>query len=96
MTMNRKHFTHVAEDVATTTTQIIASNPQRVWCLIQNNSDVPIWIKFGADAVVNEGIRLNAEGGHIEISEETGFMDEREVDAIHNDTGTKRLLITWA
>ena len=91
-----KQFTHAAVDVGLTTTELIAENHQRVWLLIQNNSDVPVWIKFGAAAVVNEGIRLNAEGGHIEISHETGFIDGRAVNGIQADAGTKRVLVTWA
>ena len=96
MTTIAKQFTHIAEDIAITSTQVIAENHQRVWLLLVNDSDETIYVKFGAAAVLNEGIRLNAEGGSLEISYETGFIDGRAVNAIHGGSGTKRLLATWA
>ena len=95
MTTERKNFTHDPIDVGTGTTLVLAENYQRVWVLLVNDSDVPIYVTFGVAAVVNEGIRLNANGGSLELSYETGFIDGRQINAIHGDTGTKRLLATW-
>ena len=96
MTTIRKNFTHVAFDVGIASAEAIEENNSRVWCLIINDSDTPIYLKWGLPAVVNEGVRLDTQGGSIELSFETGFIDNRAVNAIHGGTGTKRLLITWA
>lgn len=97
MTTQRKNFTHVPIDVATTNTVVLAESSTRTWCLLINDSDTPIYLKMdGTAAVVNEGIRLNAEGGSLEISPETGFHDIRGINAIQGDAGTKRLLVTHA
>ena len=94
MTTQPKRFVHTAVDVATTTTPVVATSTTRTWLLLVNDSDTDIYVKFGDPAVANEGIRLNAEGGSLEISHETGFIDRRAINAIHAGTGTKRLLAT--
>ncbi len=59
--------------VAVTTTQILPKNSGRVYAVIVNDSDESIYIGLGVDAVLNKGIRLNANGGSIEIDGEQPF-----------------------
>ena len=44
-------------------------------------------------SVANQGIRLSATGGSYEIGKLYGNLDTRAVNAIHNGTGNKTLLV---
>ena len=59
--------------VGNTTTQILPKNSGRVYAVIVNDSDEAIYIGLGVAAVLNKGIRLNANGGSIEIDGEQPF-----------------------
>ena len=89
-----KQLTHGAVTVGVGSTSVLASNGARVWALLINDSDEVIYVAIG-QAVLNTGIRLNAEGGSLEISTETGFHDTRAINAICA-SGSKNLLVTWA
>ena len=54
--------------IGNTSTSIAASNESRKIIALVNNSDVNIFIALGAAAVLNSGIRLNANGGNIVIA----------------------------
>lgn len=95
MTSQRKHFTHAAVTVGATTTVAMAQSDTRTWVLLVNDSDETIYVSFGAAAVMNQGIRLNAGGGALDISSETGFLDQRQINAICA-SGAKTLLVTHA
>ena len=58
-----------------------------------NDSDTDIYLKVGAAAVVNEGIRLNSGGGSWELSLEFGNLSGSVVNCIHGGAGTKTLLV---
>lgn len=81
-------------EVQKTTTLVLASQPSRTNVLLVNDSDQVIYLMFGADAVLNEGIRLNAEGGSYELSIPLGTMTDDVINAIHNGDRGKNLLIT--
>ena len=90
-------FMHTAVDVATTSTQVLAgvtSFDKRRWVLIINDSDVTIYCKLGAVAVVNEGIRINASGGSFEMSTSIRNVDLRALNCIHGGAGTKTMLVS--
>lgn len=76
--------------------QLLAADPDREWALIEDDSDTTIYIKFGVSAVVNEGTRLNANGGSFESSARLGNLDTRVVNGIFTGTGTKNVLIQSA
>lgn len=84
--------TAIAADVATASTAILAANPNRLYLLLVNDSDTPIYISLGGTAVVDQGIRLNQLGGALEMSQKEGNLYRGLVNAIHGGTGTKRLL----
>lgn len=74
---------------ANTTTEALASNGGRISALLVNDSTQPIWIKVGEDAVANEGIRLNANGGSYYITDANGNLDREAVNCIvASGTGT--------
>ena len=87
-------LTHTKVAVATSTTQLLAANADREWVLLVNDSDTVIYVKAGVAAVVNEGIRLNASGGSLELSARLGNLDTRVINAIHGGAATKNLLIS--
>jgi len=83
-----------AEAVTSSSGVVIASNVRRTYLLIQNDSNVDMYIRFGAAAGVNDGIRIGANGGSFESSLAYGNVDNRAVYAIHGDTGNKNMIIT--
>lgn len=48
---------------ANVSTQLVAANASRKWLYFVNNSGAPFFIKFGATAVVNQGIQVDSNGG---------------------------------
>ena len=67
---------------ANTTTEALAANPGRRAALIVNDSTQTIWIKIGEDAVANEGIRLNANGGSYYIAADAANYSTKVVNCI--------------
>ena len=86
--------THTAPTIGATSTAALAANANRLYALLVNDSDTPIYIKLGATAVANQGIRLNANGGSYELSEKEGNLYTGAINAIHGGTGSKQLLVT--
>jgi hypothetical protein len=86
--------THTAVNVAATSTSVIAANTNRVGLLLVNDSDTVIYIKLGAAAVANQGIRINANGSSFEMNAELGNLCNSAVYGIHASTGNKVLLVT--
>lgn len=91
------HFdtpTHTEINVNVTSTQLLAENLNRKYVLIINNSDTEIFISLGVTAVANKGILLMSKGSAFEISSMAGNLYTGVINAIHNSTGTKQVLIT--
>lgn len=79
--------------VAGATTPILPQNPGRLYALFVNDSDQVIYLKLGVDAVLNEGIRLNADGGSYEMSKGLRNLYKGEINGICA-SGGKNLLVT--
>jgi len=86
--------THTAVNVTTSTGEVLASNANRLYALLVNDSDTVIYIKLGAAAVANQGIRINANGGNYEMSAMLGNLYTGAINGIHAGTGNKVLLMT--
>ena len=84
---------HTPPSIGNTTTLALAANANREYAMFINDSDEAIYLELGDDAVMNEGIRLNAEGGSYEMSRKIGNLDTRVVNGICA-SGTKVLLVT--
>ncbi len=95
MTSQPRQLAHDLVSVGTSTGELAAANANRTYLLLQNDSDTDIYIKFGAAAVVGEGIRLNLGGGSLEISGGNGNLDTRVVNAICL-SASKDMLVTEA
>ena len=53
-------------------TTIVKRNPGRSWCLIVNDSDTDMYLRFGDDAAaLNSGLRLNVNGGSVLFGPDT-------------------------
>lgn len=85
--------THSVITVANATTAVLAKNESRQYALLINDSDEAVYIKFGAAAVVSEGIRINAAGGSYEISPAKANLYVGAINAICT-SGSKKLLVT--
>lgn len=86
--------THTTATVTTATGAALAANANRKYALVVNDSDTVIYIKIGADAAANQGIRLNADGGSFEMSHALGNLNTGAINAIHAGSGNKTLLVT--
>ena len=70
----------------------LAGNASRVYLRITNDSDTVVYVKTGASvAVVNEGMRLEANGGVLEFSRAQGALLTAAFNVIHGGTGTKNI-----
>lgn len=61
--------------VGDTSTAVVASNGERIKVILINDSNETIYLAYGADAVANQGVRLNASGGSIVEGEFTGAIN---------------------
>lgn len=86
-------ITHSELPVTTSSQQALAANANRKYAALINDSDTVMYLKTGAAAAVNEGIRINPNGGVYEMSSAIGNLYTGAINAIHGDTGTKNLLI---
>lgn len=84
--------THAKITAAITSTAAAAANADRKYLLLVNDSDATIYVKMGAAAVANEGIRINANGGSYEMSSTIGNLYTGAVNCI--SAGGKTLLVT--
>lgn len=85
--------THSVVTVGNTTTAVLAANAARTYVLLINDSDEVMYLKVGANAAANAGIRLEANGGRIEISAAQGNLMTGAINGICA-SGSKKLLVT--
>lgn len=84
--------THTTVAIGVVSDAALAANANRKYALLVNDSDSVIYLKIGAAAVANAGIRLNASGGSYEMSAQYGNLDTRVINAISSGAG-KVLLV---
>jgi len=60
-------FNNTKVSVAATSTTVLSHRSSRKYAVIVNDSNETIYLGVGEAAVLNEGIRLNANGGAWEI-----------------------------
>ena len=85
--------THSQPTIGATTTVALAANAARLYALLVNDSNEDVYIKLGAAAVLNQGIRLNAGGGSYELNRRVGNLHTGAINAICA-SGGKVLLVT--
>lgn len=90
----RVRLAHTACSVATSTTECLDAEAARVYALLINDSDTAIYCKVGADAAVNQGVRIDASGGSRTMSPGLYNNSNSAINCIHGGAGTKTLLVT--
>ena len=68
--------------VGSATTAVLAASGKREYALIQNDSDEAMYLGIGTAAVLNTGVRLNANGGSYEISRNAGNLVQDAINGI--------------
>lgn len=84
--------THTARNVQGNTV-VLTENENRVYALFINDSDTTVYLNLGAAAAVNEGIRLNANGGSYEMSGQAGNLYTGAVNANHGGGAVDKVLL---
>lgn len=79
-----------SKNINSTSTSILSTNATRFFASFVNDSNETIYLSLGASAVMNQGIRLNADGGSFEINETNLYIGP--VSAICS-SGGKRLTV---
>lgn len=74
--------THTEVSVLTSSTAVLAENGARRYALFINDSDTTMYLNLAGTAVVNKGIRLNANGGSYEMSAGQGNLTTQAIKAI--------------
>ena len=77
--------------VTTSSSLILPADEQRKFCVFVNDSNENIYLQLGLPAVLNEGIRISANGFSYEIDITNLWVGD--VYAIHGGSGAKNLLI---
>ena len=54
--------------IGTGSTEVLVRNTRRNFASFVNDSDTTIYLSLGSAAVLNKGIRLNANGGSFELN----------------------------
>lgn len=74
-------------------TLVRQANAARLYLLLQNDSDVVIYVALGGTAAVNTGVRLAAGGGTYEMSPKIGNLYTGGVRAIHGGGAVDKVLL---
>lgn len=85
----------VTADAGVASAQLVAINANRRYLSIVNNSDTVIFLGIGAAAVLNSGIRINANGGVVEFIRNQN-LTLQAVNGIHGGAGNKNTTIQEA
>ena len=86
---------HTVVAVLATTTELLAANTDANYRLLVNDSAVVIYLGLGAAAVMNKGIRLEANGGTYEMTKWKGNLYTGVINAIRaSGAGTDNVLVT--
>lgn len=82
---------HTTASVTSAGVLVLAENSRRFYATFVNQSNVPIWLKLGSMAGVDDGIFIAANGFSYEMTLEN--LWKGDVYAIHDSVGVKLLQI---
>ncbi|MGD6898602.1 hypothetical protein [Bacillus infantis] len=85
---------HIAFSAESSSKRLVGRNQARRYLMIVNDSDTAIYLSLGKSAALNSGIRVNAQGGSYELTEQAGNLYKGEIHVIHGGTGSKTVLVT--
>ncbi len=84
--------THTEASIGVSTGVVLAASEARVYALFINDSDTTVYLRFGEAAILNEGIRVNANGGSWSMSQKSGDLYLGAVNGI-SAMASKNLLV---
>lgn len=84
---------HGTVSVGTATGTVLAANANRRYLLLQNDGTTDIYLRLGASAALNTGIRLVSGGGAYEMSRGAANVFNGEIQGIAGAAAT-RLMYT--
>lgn len=85
-------YAHTTASMTSSSATVLALNDDREYALFVNDGSATVYIKVGATAVANQGIRINANGGSYEMSRALGNLSDVAVNGI-TASGTATLLV---
>lgn len=85
---------HRADVLSSESRRIVAGREGRRYLAIVNDSDTAVYLGIGQEAEVGRGIRLNAQGGSFEMTDDN--LSEQGVWGIHSSTGAKSVTVQEA
>lgn len=85
--------TNTSVTVGSSSTEVLPSKGDRYFAVLVNDSDEAIYLGLGADAELNKGVRLNANGGSVIFEGEQVFTGS--INAICA-SGSKNLTVSYA
>ncbi len=86
-------YAHTTASMTSSTAAVLALNDDREYALIVNDGSVDVYLKIGAAAVANQGIRINASGGSYEMSRALGNLSDVAINGI-TVSGSATVLVT--
>ncbi len=94
---NQVTYTHSLGSATNAASAAMAAlNANRKYLLVQNDDDaLTVWLKVGAAAVANEGIKLGP-GEDFEMRQDKNNVDPRAVNGIASAAGPAVVLVTQA
>lgn len=87
-------ITHYVVNVAKTSTLVVPKQEGRRYLLLINDSNETIYISHNVEASLNFGIRIEKNGGRLEMSLMNGSICCQSLYAIQATNTPKRLLVT--
>lgn len=82
---------HTTASVTNAGILVLPANSRRFYATFVNQSNVPIWLKLGSMASVDDGIFIAANGFSYEMTLEN--LWQGDVYAIHDSAGVKLMQI---
>ena len=86
-------YAHTTASMTSSTAAVLALNDDREYALIVNDGSVDVYLKIGAVAIANQGIRINANGGSYEMNSALGNLSDVAVNGI-TVSGTATVIVT--
>lgn len=84
---------HTEASVTTSSSEVLAANANRKYVRLQSDTTTALFLKLGAEAVVDEGVKLT-NTQFFEISAAKGNLFTGAIYAIHGGSGGQNLMIT--
>lgn len=94
---NQVTIVHSTASVDDSTTEVIVAAANRKYLRLTNNHPtITVFLRIGAAATLNTGIRLDPAGGTYEMRQDANNVDPRVVNGIGDAAGPAVILVAQA